>query len=64
MRRRSQARADSPALTQDEILRSCEKSDRILRAVLGETADRTVLRFAPVLVLLLVVAGIASFAGW
>ncbi len=32
----------------------------MLRAVLGETADRTTLRFGPVLVLLLIAAAIAS----
>ncbi len=47
-------------MTQEETLRSCERSDRMLRAVLRETADRTMLRFAPVLVLLLIAAVIAS----
>jgi hypothetical protein len=50
-------------LTQDEVLRSCERSDRIMRAVLGDTPDRTALRFAPVLVLLLIAAAVASVIG-
>jgi hypothetical protein len=45
------------------MVRSCERSDRILRAVLGETANRTMLRYGPVLVLLLLAAAIASVVG-
>jgi hypothetical protein len=51
------------SLTQDEVLRSCERSDRILRAVLGETPERTASWFAPLLALLLLAAGIASLIG-
>ena len=50
----------APVLTQDEVLRSCERSDRIMRAVLGDTPDRTALRVAPFLVLLLIAAAVAS----
>lgn len=63
MRRGSKAKADRPAVSQDAVLRSCEHSDRILRAVLGETATRSIVRFGPVLVLVLIVAAIASAVG-
>lgn len=48
------------AVTQERILRFCERSDRILRAILGDTPDRAAWRFGPVLLLLLVAAVVAS----
>ncbi len=56
----SQAQADRPTLSREAVLHSCERSDRILRAVLGETAERTMLRFVPALVLLLLAAAVAT----
>ncbi len=54
------AACSGSTLTSDEEFHSCERSDRILRAVLGETPQKTVLRFAPMLILVLVVAALAS----
>lgn len=48
--------ASGATLTQEELLRSCERGDRLMRAVLGTTPQRTALRFAPALLLLLVAA--------
>lgn len=50
--------------TQDEILRFCERSDRLLRAVLGSTPERTAQWFVPLLAVVLIVAGAVSLAGW
>ncbi|MBO0738621.1 MAG: hypothetical protein J2P48_18950 [Alphaproteobacteria bacterium] len=47
-------------MTQEQILRFCERSDGILRAVLGGTPHATAARFGPVLALLLVAAVVAS----
>lgn len=48
---------------QDEILDFCERSDRLLRAVLGNTPERTAQWFVPLLVTVLIAAGAVSLAG-
>jgi hypothetical protein len=47
--------------TPDGVFEFCERSDRILRLVLGSTADRTVWRFGPILMLVVIVAIIADW---
>ena len=48
---------------QEEILVFCERSDRLLRAVLGDTPERTMRWLAPLLLVVLIVAGAVSLAG-
>lgn len=50
--------------TPDEVFDFCERSDRILRLVLGSTPDRTVWRFGPIFILLVIAAVVATIAGW
>lgn len=50
------------ALTHDRILYFCERSDRVIRAVLGNTPEQTALRFTPVLIRLLIAAAAVSLA--
>ena len=50
--------------TLDEVLGFCERSDLILRLVLGGTPDQTVWRFGPILILLVIGAVVAPIAGW
>lgn len=47
----------------DEALRFCERSDRLLRAVLGSTPERTARWFVPLLAIVLIAAGAVSLAG-
>jgi hypothetical protein len=42
----------------------CERSDRILRLILGSTPDQTVWRFGPLFILLVIGAVVAPIAGW
>jgi hypothetical protein len=47
----------------DETLAFCERSDRLLRAVLGDTPERTVRWLVPLVLIVLIVAGGVSLAG-
>ena len=47
----------------DEVLRFCERSDRLLRAVLGNTPERTTQWLVPLIVVVLIAAGAVSLAG-
>jgi hypothetical protein len=50
--------------TPDEVFDFCQRSDRILRLILGSTPDQTVWRFGPLFILLVIGAVIAPIAGW
>ena len=42
----------------------CERSDRLIRLVLGDMPDRTARRLGPILILVLTAATLVSVAEW
>ncbi len=49
---------------QEEILAFCERSDRLLRAVLGNTPERTATWLVPLVAIVLIAAAAVSLAGF